>query len=94
MTVKKFDVTSGTSIIKRYFTIYDGKDKVIGSISDGFMCQVGGMCSSGFIVRKYAGQMEIYPTAFDAVNEGLGLYLPTAEVDKLLSQLFMEGFHL
>ena len=94
MTVKKIDVTSGPSIIRRYFTIYDNNGKEIGSISDGFMCQMGGLCSSGFIVRKYAGQMEIYPTAFHAINEGLGLYLPTAEVDELLSQLFKEGFHL
>jgi len=94
MTVKKFDVTSGPSIIKRYFTIYTNDGKKIGSISDGFMCEVGGMCSSGFIVRKYAGQLEIYSTAFDAVNKGLGLYLPTADVDKLLNKLFKEGFKL
>lgn len=94
MTVKKIDVTSGPSIIKRYFTVYDNDGKEIGSISDRFMCQVGGLCSSGFIVRRYGHSMEIYPTAFDAVNEGLGLYLPTFEVDEILSQLFMEGFKL
>lgn len=94
MTVKKIDVTSGPSIIKRYFTIYDNNGKEIGSISDGFMCQIGGLCSSGFIVRRYGHSMEIYYTAYDAINEGLCLYLEPAEVDEILSQLFMEGFKL
>ena len=94
MYVKKVEVISGPSLIKKYWTLYDDNDKEIGSISEGFMCELGHLCSGEFITRKWGSSTEIHHCMWDAVTKGLGITGTMEEVDAVCELFFKEGFHL
>ena len=90
MTVKKHQVTSGPSINKVYWTLFDDNGKEIGALGEAHMYEVGGMCSGGHLARKWGDRVKLYPTMTDAITEGLGVEGTWEEIDAIC-ELFLEA---
>lgn len=94
MTVKKHQVTSGPSINKVYWTLFDDNGKEIGALGEAHMYEVGGICSGGYLARKWGGRVGLYPTLFDAITEGLGVDGTLEEIDAICTMFFEAGYKL
>ena len=94
MTVKKHQVTSGPSINKVYWTLFDDNGKEIGALGKAHMYEVGGICSGGYLARKWGSQVGLYPTMYDAITKGLGIEGTWQEIDAICTLFFEAGYKL
>lgn len=94
MEVKRKEHLGGNTINKVSWTLYDDNGKEIGSLGEPHMYEIGGLCTSGYIVRKWAGPIEIYATMQDAVTKGLGVTGTWEEIDAVCELFFQQDYHL
>lgn len=94
MTVKKHQVTTGPSINKVYWTLFDDNGKEIRALDEAHMYEVGGICSGGYLARKWGGQVELYLTMYDAIKIGFGVEGTWQEIDSICTLFFEAGYKL
>ena len=94
MEVKKHEITSGPSLIKKYWTLYNDQGEDMGSIARGHMFEIGSLCTSGYIVRGRSFDLKIYSTMWDAVTKGLGIEGTISEINEICDLFFEQGFQL
>ena len=94
MTVRQVKLTSGPSLLKEYYEVYEEDTpttKIIGQIFLPIKLQVGEHCSSYFIACR-DGKMSIHSTLVSAITSGLNIHGNITIIDNILDQLFEIGY--
>lgn len=94
MFVKKIEINSGQSTLRKKWEIYNKENELIGTLFQPIHLELDGGCGTYYISAKKIYDPVIYATFWDAITKGLGIQGSMKEIDDVCELFFKEGFKL